>query len=207
MQAILGLISEQANSAPSSNANALDISANHHPRLLELISEELNETSGRTDVTPEHIHDFELSLVDTQAPCLGGANEEFVFSARLDNLFSTFAGVEGLIESLSHNTESETIAVWAAWDNEEIGSVSAYGAESNFLEAIVQRLAGNPSKFDESIAKSYLLSADMGHAVHPAPDHAGKHQSEHKPLMNKGPAIKTHAKVKLLPLRCIRHRD
>lgn len=204
MQAILGLISDQV-SAPSptpssttnNNKTAMDIKSNHHSRVLELIAEQL-KANGVKNASIDTIHDFELSLYDIQSPCLGGANEEFVFSARLDNLFSSFCAVEGLVESLESGSETVpegAIPCISLFDNEEIGSTSAYGAESNFLEAIIQRVIGDPTRFDQSIANSYLLSTDMGHALHPAPDHANKHQAEHKPLMNLGPAIKTNAKV------------
>ena len=197
MQAILGLISEQVSSGGSTvNANAMDIKANHHSRVLELVAEQL-KANGVKDASVDSIHDFELSLFDIQAPTLGGANEEFIFSARLDNLFSSFCAVEALVEALEGSTDvpEGAIPCISLFDNEEIGSTSAYGAESNFLEAIMQRVVGDPSRFDQAVANSYLLSTDMGHALHPAPDHANKHQAEHKPLMNLGPAIKTNAKV------------
>lgn len=196
MQAICGLISDQVSSTgPTANTNATDIKANHHSRVLELVAEQL-QANGVKNASVDTIHDFELSLFDIQAPCLGGANEEFIFSARLDNLFSSFCAVEGLVEALEGDNAIEgAIPVISLFDNEEIGSTSAYGAESNFLEAIMQRVIGNPAVFDQAVANSYLLSTDMGHALHPAPDHANKHQAEHKPLMNLGPAIKTNAKV------------
>ena len=229
MQAILGLVSEQVStpatvvaaidpSPPDSSPKSpLDTQANHHPRLLELVAEELSaqgiKGASGSSVQVGDIYDFDLSLVDVQPPTLGGANEEFIFSARLDNLFSTFCAVEGLADSLlppsaasssSSSSSAEnadlpdgSIRVVACWDNEEIGSASAYGAESNFLEAIIQRVVGDPAKFDQSIANSFLISCDMGHALHPAPDHAGKHQAEHRPLMNQGPAVKTNAKVSI----------
>lgn len=216
MQAILGLISEQANAsaAPAAAAaeseskpkDAIDISTHHHPRLLELVAEELSAQgikgkSGQS-VSVADIHDFELSLVDHQNPTLGGANDEFIFSARLDNLFSSFCATEALAESVGGSSKGASadipdgaINMIALFDNEEIGSVSAYGAESNFIEAVVQRVIDEPRYFDQAIANSFLLSCDMGHALHPAPDHAGKHQSEHRPLMNQGPTIKTNAMV------------
>lgn len=208
MQAILGLISDQVSSTPSSstvNSSAMDIKANHHSRVLELVAEQL-KANGVKDASVDTIHDFELSLFDIQAPCLGGANEEFIFSARLDNLFSSFCAVEGLVEALEGSTDvpEGAIPCISLFDNEEIGSTSAYGAESNFLEAIMQRVVGDPSRFDQAVANSYLLSTDMGHALHPAPDHANKHQAEHKPLMNLGPAIKTNAKVGVFLLLCLR---
>ena len=217
MQAILGLIDAQVNAeaGQASASGSTAITANHHPRLLELVAKELSASGSAagTQVQVADIHDFELSLFDVQPPTLGGADEEFVFSARLDNLFSSFCAFEALAEA----TETGDVAdgaiplivgdhsmsvcpandhFQALYDHEEIGSVSAGGADSNFLEAIIQRITGNPAIFDQTIANSYLLSCDMGHAIHPAPDHANKHQAEHRPVMGGGPAIKTNAKVR-----------
>src|ERR1700761_694188 len=66
----------------------------HHPYLITLIAQEAG-------CKPAEILDFELVLYDTQAPCIGGLNDEFVFSARLDNLGMTYCAVEGLIQSLA----------------------------------------------------------------------------------------------------------
>ncbi|KAL7009908.1 hypothetical protein EMMF5_000816 [Cystobasidiomycetes sp. EMM_F5] len=203
MQAILGLISEQVNAVSEPvNKSAIDITSNHHFRLLELIADHLTADGvgpkGKGGkLFAEDIHDFELSLVDNQPPTLGGANDEFVFSARLDNLFSSFCAIEGLADAFKDGDVAEgAIPLIALYDHEEIGSVSANGAESNFLDAVIQRVTGDASAYDQALANSYLLSCDMGHAIHPAPDHANKHQAEHKPVMGGGPAIKTNAKIR-----------
>jgi aspartyl aminopeptidase len=72
------------------------------------------------------------------------------------------------------------------------------GAESNFLESVIGRLAtsidGAGSEEDavhRTIANSFLVSSDMGHAIHPA--FPGKHEVNLRPVMNGGPAIKTNA--------------
>lgn len=54
----------------------------------------------------------------------------------------------------------------ALFDNEEVGSVSAYGAESNFIESVFERVAvalkaDNESEaeaYQRTLAKSFLLS-------------------------------------------------
>ena len=51
----------------------------HHPAIVH----KLAEAAG---VNAEDIMDFEILLFDTQKACLGGINDEFIFSARLDNL-------------------------------------------------------------------------------------------------------------------------
>lgn len=130
--------------------------------LSNALSTELGE-----EVAPSQIHDFELSLFDVQPSAIGGALNEFIFSPRLDNLFSSYAAVAGLVRSVeASNWGSDgRVAMIALWDNEEVGSVSAYGAESNFIESVIERVAVGLKKDDESateayqrtLARSYLL--------------------------------------------------
>lgn len=59
------------------------------PLLLQLIAKEL-------DIEIKDIADFELNLYDTQPACLGGINDEFLYSARLDNQATCFVSIESL---------------------------------------------------------------------------------------------------------------
>jgi aspartyl aminopeptidase len=45
----------------------------------------------------EKIHDFEICLYDTQAATFGGLNEEFIHSARLDNIMMSFCSLTVLL--------------------------------------------------------------------------------------------------------------
>ena len=80
----------------------------------------------------------------------------------------------------------------ALFNHEEIGSVSTSGAESSLIPTLLNRLSPTPATLAQSIARSFLISADMGHAVHP--NYALKHEVNHRPLMNCGIVIKTNAK-------------
>ena len=82
----------------------------------------------------------------------------------------------------------------ALFNHEEIGSVSSSGAESSLIPSLLNRLSRTPSLLAQSVAKSFLISADMGHAIHP--NYPQKHQENHKPSMNNGIVIKTNAKQK-----------
>ena len=80
----------------------------------------------------------------------------------------------------------------ALFNHEEIGSVSTTGAESSLIPTLIERLSPTPGAYSQSIARSFLISADMGHAIHP--NYESKYESKHKPKMNQGIIIKTNAK-------------
>ncbi|KAK0623238.1 peptidase M18 [Immersiella caudata] len=177
----------------------------HHSQFIQVVAE-------HAGVKVEQVVDFELILYDTQKSCLGGLNDEFIFSPRLDNLNMTYCSVMGLITSAqSTSLESDTsIRLVACFDHEEIGSLSAHGADSNLLPAIIRRLSvipgGSPSSegsyehveeavastaFEQTLSTSFLVSADMAHSVHP--NYAGKYETNHRPEMNKGTVLKVNA--------------
>ncbi|EQL00291.1 aspartyl aminopeptidase [Ophiocordyceps sinensis CO18] len=175
------------------------MTARHHPALLDVIAGELG-------VEVAAIADFELVLYDTQKSCIGGLADELIFSPRLDNLGMTYCAVMGLISSVRESSSLEkdtTIRLAACFDHEEIGSQSAQGAHSNLLPSVLRRLSVLPgardtsSKADEAteheqtLSRSFLVSADMAHAVHP--NYAGKYEASHQPALNKGTVIKVNA--------------
>lgn len=112
----------------------------------------------------------------------------------MDNLFNTYAATEGLVAALPSLAEDPNIRIICLYDNEEVGSESAQGAASAFTEHVIRRLSHSteePSSFERAIGKSYMLSADQGHAVHP--NYEEKHEREHKPLFNKGMILKINS--------------
>ncbi|KIY73647.1 peptidase M18, aminopeptidase I [Cylindrobasidium torrendii FP15055 ss-10] len=189
---VLGLAAASLNKPAASNTDegtkASSIQKNHHSELLALVAGELS-------VAPEEIHDFELALYDTQPSVLGGINNEFVFSPRLDNLYSSFCAVDALA-SLGETENAlpleGNVNVISLFNHEEIGSVSMSGAESNLIPSLLSRLSPTSETLAESIAKSFLVSCDMGHAIHP--NYASKHEENHAPVINGGVIIKTNAK-------------
>jgi aspartyl aminopeptidase len=174
----------------------------HHPYLVELIA---SEVSAR----PEDVVDFEMLLFDTQEACLGGLREEFIFSARLDNLGMSYCATMGLLDSLKDKSaldNESAIRLIALFDHEEIGSQTAQGADSNALPSILRRLAVLPASgfagangdvataYEQSLSTSFLVSADMAHSVNP--NYAFKYEPDHKPEMNKGTVIKINANAR-----------
>lgn len=138
---------------------------------------------------------WDLFLFDAEKSSLGGINKEFVFAPRLDNLASVHASFEALKIS---EAENNNIQMAVYFQHEEIGSESQNGANSNFLEATLKRIHGHISSNEETyfqtVARSFFISADMAHAVHP--NYSDKHDSNHKPQLGAGPVIKSNANMR-----------
>lgn len=152
--------------------------------LLSLLAEEMN-------VKVEDILDFELMPYEFEKGSIIGLNEEFISTGRLDNLSMIQAGLKGLVDAKVKNG----VNVMLCYDNEEVGSRTKQGADSPFfpevLERIVLSLGGDREDLFRAIANSFLISADLAHAIHPnAPE---KHDPVVRPMMGKGPVIKIAA--------------
>ncbi|ELU45474.1 aspartyl aminopeptidase [Rhizoctonia solani AG-1 IA] len=194
---ILGQVASQLNGPPvpeTSDKNPVigvagsNVQTNHHASLIDLIAEDIS-------VSPEEIHDFELCLYDVQPSQAGGINNEFIFSPRLDNLMSSFCAVEAMADSVSSDRAvplEGNVNVIALFNHEEIGSVSTSGAESSLLPTLFHRLSPTPAAHAQSISRSFLVSADMGHAIHPS--YMDSHEQVHRPEINGGLVVKTNAK-------------
>ncbi len=150
--------------------------------LNDLLLEQLNKESSKA----ASILDYELSFYDVQPPATVGLNDDFIASARLDNLLSCYTGLMALIHD-----ENAQNTLLVCNDHEEVGSVSAAGAQGNFLESVLQRLTGNHEAFARLMAASVMISVDNAHAVHP--NFTDKHDANHGPIINDGPVIKINA--------------
>jgi aspartyl aminopeptidase len=166
--------------------------------LLSVVSEELekdkyllNIIAKELKVEMDEVLDFDLFLYEYEKGCIMGLNDEFISSSRLDDLSMVHAGIRALISSevgLATN-------VMACFDNEEVGSTTKQGANSPYmayvLERIVLSLGKSREDYFRALAKSFMISADLAHAVHP--NVGEKHDPVNRPVINKGPVIKISA--------------
>ena len=152
--------------------------------MIKLLASEL-------DVEVEEIIDFDIFLYEYEKGCFTGANEEFISTGRLDNLSMYYSSVEALLDSDSKSG----ISIAVGFDNEEVGSSTKQGADSNMLLNILERicisLGKDRQQFFEAIENSFIISSDLAHAVHPNVN--GMADPTNRPVMGKGPVIKVHA--------------
>ena len=130
--------------------------------------------------------DYDMSFYDCQAPSVVGLNDDFICSARLDNLLSCFIGLKALVEASSNEA-----CLFVSNDHEEVGSASAAGAQGPMLANLLERLVPNNEARVRMINRSMMISADNAHGIHP--NFAQKHDGNHGPILNEGPVIKVNA--------------
>ncbi|MEK9919634.1 MAG: M18 family aminopeptidase [Luminiphilus sp.] len=129
--------------------------------------------------------DYELSLYDTQQAGVVGIDESFVTSARLDNLLSCYAGMMALM-----NADDCEWSALVATDHEEVGSASTIGAQGPMLMDALTGIAPDAVANQQLRSRSWLLSVDNAHAVHP--NYVDRHDDQHMPKLGSGPVIKVN---------------
>jgi len=140
----------------------------------------------KDDTDAIEILDYELCFYDVQEPSYIGLHQDFIASARLDNLLSCYTGLMAMTET--SNSGSKLLV---CTDHEEVGSASACGAQGPFLQSVLERMAGSHENYVRMIDQSMMVSADNAHAVHP--NYVDRHDDNHGPEINMGPVIKTNA--------------
>lgn len=153
----------------------------------KMIAEELG-------VKESQIISKDLFLVNRQEGKVWGYKDEFVSSPKLDDLECAFTSLKAFISA----SNDVAVNVYACFDNEEVGSNTKQGAMSTFLKDTLRRinsaLGYSEEDYLKAVAKSFLVSADNAHAVHP--NHPELTDDGNKAFMNKGIVIKEAANQK-----------
>ena len=169
---------------PQTDIPPLLMQAHDKQTLEDLLIEHIR--AEHKGVRIKRILSHELSFFDTNKAAFSGFRNEFIASARLDNLLSCYTAVTSLVEADRNLT---SLAVCN--DHEEVGSTSSAGAQGTFLKDVLERMLPAAADRQRAIARSLLVSTDNAHGVHP--NYAAKHDANHGPILNKGPVIKVNA--------------
>lgn len=145
-------------------------------------------------VKAEDILAYDLNLYSRVPAAIWGEEREFISSPKLDDLQCAFACFRGFTQG----EKEKYISVYALFDNEEVGSATSQGAGSTFLANTLERLARSLGySYDEAmamIARSFMISADNAHSVHP--NHPEYADPVNRPVINGGIVIKYSAAQK-----------
>jgi aspartyl aminopeptidase len=148
--------------------------------------------AGHLGAPSGDISTWDLCLFDRTPPAILGADESLLAAGRLDNQVSCWAAVHSIASSTTADGSTSVIALF---DHEEVGSESSTGAAGPLLEHVLERLAladgAVRADFLTQLATSTCVSADNAHAVHP--NYRERHDPDHQPIVNRGPAIKLNS--------------
>ncbi len=132
----------------------------------------LKNNSSFLDYLKEQLHlkgqikDYDLFFYNCEEPQIIGFDNNILLAPRIDNLTSSFAGLQGFLDN-----NSKAINVYVTFNNEEIGSLTKEGAESSFLLDILKRIATSLNlDLAKTFANSFVISSDNTHAIHPNHD-------------------------------------
>lgn len=143
-------------------------------------------------VRAEDIKDFDLYLYNRMDGVVIGAENEYFSAPRIDDLQCVYSTLEGFLNS---EGSQSAVPVFAAFDNEEVGSSTKQGALSPFLRDVLERINASlgmeAQKYKRAVSRSFMLSCDNAHAAHP--NYADKSDTNNRVYMNKGIVIKYNA--------------
>ena len=146
--------------------------------ILDLVA----EASG---VARDSIASHDLFLYNREEPKRIGAEGELILSPRLDDLECVYSSLIGFLNA----TPTASVPVFAIFDNEEVGSATKQGADSDFLEATLKRIAGD--RYYAMLENSFMVSADNAHALHP--NHPELSDAQNAPVLGRGIVVKFNA--------------
>ena len=151
----------------------------------------LQVVGEKVGVAKQDIASFNLITADAARGEVFGAGEQFIAAGRMDNLSSVHASLAAM-KKAAEEYQGKDILVMMAFDHEEVGSSSRYGAGGPILADVLTRTARalgvNEEERFQMFSRSSCVSADAAHSVHP--NYVGKHDPTHHPIVGKGPVTK-----------------
>ena len=167
----------------------IDVGKEMYPIVTAGEDFDLNVYLGkRLNADAKDILGFDLYLVPCEKGYLWGQEKEFFTSNHIDNLECAYTTLMGFIDTF----HDDNINIYCSFDNEEVGSRTRQGADSDLLEGILSRLCEDLGLNEQRlIEKGMMLSCDNAHALHP--NYADLYDVHNAPLINKGVVIKYNA--------------
>ena len=133
----------------------------------------------------------DLYLYVRQKSALWGVEEEYLSAQGVDDLLCAWGCAQGFLAA----GETDAVPVLCVFDNEEIGSASAQGADSQLLLSALGRICRALNVDQEvMLRRSFMISADNAHAVHP--NHPEYADATNAPVMNGGVVLKFNANLR-----------
>ena len=130
----------------------------------------------------------DLYLYIRQKAALWGMDEEYISSAALDDLECVWGCTRGFLAAQG----SGAVSVLCVFDSEEVGSNSVQGAASTILSDTLVRISEALGlDLRQELSRSFLVSADNAHAVHP--NHPEYADPKNAPVMGGGVVLKFNA--------------
>lgn len=152
--------------------------------LLQIIEDKYN-------IKKEDIISHDLYLYHNTPSTIVGLDKSLLSSPRLDDLACAYTSLQSFINSSNNN-----LSIFICLDNEEVGSLSINGANSDFVLSNLKRITNysNDEDFYMFINNSYMLSCDNAHAYQS--NYPSLYDFNNKVLLSKGIVIKHNANNK-----------
>ena len=168
-----------------------DLKLNPQVDLMPLVSLEKKDIKEfLKEDTNKEVISYDLFLYPIEKAYTWGKDNEFISGQHLDDLQCAYTCLMGFV----NNFNDDNLNVYCCFDNEEIGSSTRQGADSNFLSTTLKRVCNSLDvDYYKLLAKGYMLSCDNAHALHP--NHGEKYDQNNRCYMNKGPVIKHESRA------------
>ena len=181
------------------NDKGLALNKQEHLNALAGLESSLKENSSyfesilRKAIDFEQIIAHDLFLYPLDKGRLAGYDNRLLSSYRIDSLSSVHAALTALIANPTPLNDQMKMTIF--WDNEEVGSHTAQGADSPFFKETIERILhyyqATKEDYFRLIHRSTCISIDLAHALHP--NYPDKHDPLHRPMLGQGVVIKNNA--------------
>ena len=142
----------------------------------------------RLEVDEKEILAYDLYLYPVAKGCRWGQKKEFISSHHLDDLECAYLALRAFLDRFQENN----INIYIAFDNEEVGSRTRQGADSDFLHSVIDQLCKDLGlSYYDLLQQSMMLSCDNAHALHP--NYPELYDTNNAPKLNKGLVMKYNA--------------